>query len=70
MLDRRHRCLAALVAGLGPRAVEGLLEVVPLPGLTPMAADLVLVYPTSGQTAKKVTAFRDFAVQSMRQVLR
>lgn len=49
---------------------EGLLEVVPLPGLAPMAADLVLVYPTSGQTAKKVTAFRDFAVESMRQALR
>ena len=53
-----------------PYEEEGLLEPLTLQGLGPMAADLVMVYPSSRQTAKKVTAFRDFAVEACRRSLR
>jgi len=45
---------------------EGLLEEVPVSGPSEMAGDIVMVYPTSGQTPRKVTAFRDFVVEALR----
>ena len=48
---------------------EGLLEEVPVGGAEAMGGDLVMLYPSSGQTSKKVTAFRDFLVESFRSGL-
>ncbi|MCU0701433.1 MAG: LysR family transcriptional regulator [Myxococcaceae bacterium] len=45
---------------------EGLLEEVPIGGTTTMGGDLVMLYPSSGQTPRKVTAFRDFLVEALR----
>ncbi|MCK6544473.1 LysR substrate-binding domain-containing protein [Myxococcota bacterium] len=45
---------------------EGLLEEVPVSGAATMAGELVMLYPSSGQTPKKVTAFRDFVVEHLR----
>lgn len=45
---------------------EGLLEEVPVGGHAAMGGDLVLLYPSSGQTPKKVVAFRDFLVDTLR----
>ena len=45
---------------------EGLLEEVPVSGVAAMGSDLVMLYPSSGQTPKKVTAFRDFIVDALR----
>lgn len=43
-----------------PDVREGLLEKVPLPdALNARKVDLALIYPSSGQIARKVTAFRD-----------
>ena len=48
---------------------EGLLEEVPVGGAAVMGGDLMMLYPSSGQTSKKVTAFRDFLVESLRSGL-
>lgn len=45
---------------------EGLLEEVPLGGPPVMEGQFVLLYPTSGQSPKKVTAFRDFLLETLR----
>lgn len=45
---------------------EGLLEQITLAGLPPMAAEHVLVYPSRGQTPRKVTAFRDFLIPALK----
>ncbi|MEZ4308995.1 MAG: LysR substrate-binding domain-containing protein [Polyangiaceae bacterium] len=45
---------------------EGLLEEVPVSGAAAMGGELVMLYPSSGQTPKKVTAFRDFLVEALR----
>lgn len=45
---------------------EGFLEEVPVVGAAPMGGELVMLYPSSGQTPKKVTAFRDFLVEALR----
>ncbi len=48
---------------------EGLLEEVPVSGAAVMGGELMMLYPSSGQTSKKVTAFRDFLVESLRSGL-
>lgn len=48
---------------------EGLLEEVPVSGAATMGSDLVMLYPSSGQTSKKVSAFRDFLVEVLRSGL-
>jgi DNA-binding transcriptional LysR family regulator len=45
---------------------EGLLEEVPFGKGAERLGELVLLYPSSGQTPKKVTAFRDFLVEALR----
>ena len=45
---------------------EGLLEEVPIVGVAAMPGDLALVYPSSGQIPKKVSAFRDFLLEALR----
>ncbi|WP_394690076.1 LysR family transcriptional regulator [Hoeflea sp.] len=45
---------------------EGLLEEVSLQGAPEMFGDLVMLYPSSGQTPKKVTAFRDFLIEALK----
>jgi DNA-binding transcriptional LysR family regulator len=44
---------------------QGLLQAV-LPGHTIGTASLMLVYPSSGQVPRKVTAFRDFMVERLK----
>jgi DNA-binding transcriptional LysR family regulator len=46
-----------------PYVAEGLIESVPLAALGDMEGGLFLVYPSSGQVPKKVTAFRDFVLE-------
>lgn len=48
---------------------EGLLEEVPVSGAAAMGSELVMLYPSSGQTPRKVTAFRDFLVEALRSGL-
>lgn len=45
---------------------EGLLEEVSIPVRHSMRADLIMLYPSSGQTSKKVAAFRDFLIDALR----
>ncbi|MDX2009224.1 MAG: LysR substrate-binding domain-containing protein [Myxococcaceae bacterium] len=45
---------------------EGLLEEVSVTGLPAMGGELVMLYPSSGQTPRKVTAFRDVLVEALR----
>ena len=45
---------------------EGLLEEVPLSGAFAMEGQFLMLYPSSGQTPKKVTAFRDFLLGAFR----
>lgn len=45
---------------------DGLLEEVPVGGAAAMGGDFVMLYPSSEQTPKKVTAFRDFLVEALR----
>lgn len=45
---------------------EGLLEEVSLQEPHVLFGDLVVLYPSSGQTPKKVTAFRDFLVETLK----
>lgn len=45
---------------------EGWLEEVPLSGPMAPQGELVMLYPSSGQTPKKVTAFRDFLLEALR----
>lgn len=45
---------------------EGLLEEVAVSGAAALGGELVMLYPSSGQTPKKVTAFRDFLVDALR----
>jgi DNA-binding transcriptional LysR family regulator len=52
-----------------PYLREGLLEEVHVGGASLMGGDLMMLYPSSGQTSKKVTAFRDFLVESLRSGL-
>ena len=49
-----------------PYVREGLLEELALGQPTAMTGDLVMLTPSSGPTPKKVTAFRDFLVDSLR----
>lgn len=46
-----------------PLVREGLLEEVPLVDQPAMQGSLFVVYPSSGQVSRKVTAFRDFLVE-------
>ncbi|MFN7985085.1 MAG: LysR family transcriptional regulator [Vicinamibacterales bacterium] len=61
--------------GILPRFVArddvraGLLEEVTIPGLRELDAELIMVYPSRGQTPKKVTAFRDFLTETLRSGL-
>lgn len=48
---------------------EGLLEEVALADLSALPGELVMLYPSSGQTPKKVAAFRDFLVDALRDGL-
>lgn len=45
---------------------EGFLEEVPVTGAAVLGGELVMLYPSSGQTPRKVTAFRDFLVDALR----
>lgn len=45
---------------------EGLLEEVPMSGAAAMGGEFVMLYPSSGKTPKKVTAFRDFLIEALR----
>lgn len=45
---------------------EGHLESIELEGPPIPTGELVLLYPSSGQTPRKVTAFRDFLIESLR----
>jgi DNA-binding transcriptional LysR family regulator len=45
---------------------EGLLEEVALAGRHPLAGEHVMLYPSSGKTPKKVTAFRDFLLEALK----
>jgi DNA-binding transcriptional LysR family regulator len=47
-----------------PYAAMG--ELVRVPGLTAQEAGLVLLYPSSGQVARKITAFRDVLIETLR----
>lgn len=49
-----------------PDLRDGVLEEVSVPGYSPVAGQVVLVYPSSGQVPRKVAAFRDFLVEAMR----
>lgn len=48
---------------------DGLIEEITLNSVPPMTGDLILLYPTSGQIPKKLTIFRDFLVDSLRNHL-
>ncbi len=48
---------------------EGWIEDTPLGGLPVKSGDVVMLYPSSGQTSKKVTAFRDFLAEALRSDL-
>lgn len=45
---------------------EGLIEEVAMAGPKPAPGELVILYPSSGQTPKKVTAFRDLLLEALR----
>lgn len=45
---------------------EGALEELAVPDLPSTSGELVLLYSSSGQVPKKVTAFRDFLVDALR----
>lgn len=49
-----------------PSVRDGLLEEVSVPGMPPMSGELVMVYPSRGQAPKKVIAFRDFLIETLR----
>jgi DNA-binding transcriptional LysR family regulator len=57
--------LSHLIAA--PYVRDGLLEEVPVAELPRRRADLYLVYPSSGQVARKVAAFRDFLLECVKQ---
>ncbi len=46
---------------------EGWLEVVPLTDQLPMTAIYMLLYSSSGQVPRKVTAFRDFLIERLKK---
>lgn len=50
-----------------PYVRDGLLEEVPVVELPRRAAEYFLVYPSSGQVPRKLTAFRDFLLEWIRQ---
>lgn len=49
---------------------EGWLEEVTLSNLPDHTGDMTMLYPSSGQTSKKVAAFRDFLVEALPAALR
>ena len=69
------RSLVAHGAGVGllPRFVadahvrDGSLELVPVGSGPPLGADFILLYPSSGQVPRKVTAFRDFLIDRLKK---
>ena len=51
-----------------PFVREGLLDEVPIPSPPPLRnVPVYLVYPSSGEVPRKVTAFRDFLIESLDQ---
>lgn len=50
-----------------PYVAEGLLQAVPLTDQHAFKAELALVYPSSGQVPRKITAFRDVLLEAMKK---
>ena len=67
----RELIRAGMGVGMLPAAValpytrEGLIESVTLGELPLPEGEIMLVYPSSGHTPRKVTAFRDFLVEAL-----
>lgn len=55
--------LPAFVAA--PYVSEGLLQAVPLGEQSPIKTELALIYPSSGQVPRKITAFRDVLLEAL-----